>query len=80
MVTNVSVVYPELVGEIAKRGIKRGAIAAGIGISKRALYNKLSGTVSFTWDEVCAITERFFPDIDVKKLFARVDDSSQDSE
>lgn len=74
----MGVVYPELIGEIAKRGIRRSDIASGIGISKRALYNKLSGTVAFTWDEVRAITDRFFPDIDQKILFARSDAPYQD--
>lgn len=67
----MAVAYPALAGEIAKRGIKKNAIAKRIGISERALYNKLSGTVSFTWDEVIAINSCFFPDFNPEQLFAR---------
>lgn len=65
--------YPMLVGEIAKRGIKKSSIAKHIGISDRTLYNKMSGAVSFTWDEVVAINACFFPDLDKNALFARAD-------
>ena len=67
----MAAVYPVLVGEIAKRGIKKNAIATGIGISYRALHNKLSGAVPFTWPETCAIQERFFPDMNKDDLFCR---------
>lgn len=63
--------YPVLTGEIAKRGIKKCAIASAIGISGRALYNKLSGEVPFTWPEACSIRDRFFPDMDKDHLFAQ---------
>lgn len=69
-------VYPTLVGEIAKRGIKKSAIAKRVGISERALYNKLSGSVSFTWEEVMAINTCFFPDFDPTSLFARAEQDS----
>ncbi len=69
-------VYPTLVGEIAKRGIKKSAIAKCVGISERALYNKLSGSVSFTREEVMAINTCFFPDFDPTSLFARADQDS----
>ena len=66
-------VYPTLIGEIAKRGIKKSAIAKHLGISERALYNKLSGIASFTWEEVLAINTCFFPDFDATSLFNRVE-------
>ncbi len=65
--------YPTLIGEIAKRGIRKSVIAKQIGISERALYNKLDGITRFSWDEVCAISETFFPDMDKSVLFARED-------
>lgn len=74
----MAVVYPALAGEIAKRGIKKSAIAKHVGISERSLYNKLAGSVSFTWDEVVAITSCFFPDVATEYLFARTD-KAQDS-
>ena len=70
------VAYPILTGEIAKRGIKKSAIAKHIGISDHALYNKLAGQVSFTWDEVLSINSCFFPDLNPQELFSR---SEQDS-
>ena len=63
--------YPTLTSEIAKRGIKKNAIARQLGISERSLYNKLSGAADFTWPEIVAINSCFFPDYDPTKLFAR---------
>jgi len=74
------VVYPTLIGEIAKRGIKKSAIAKQLGISERTLYNKLSGAVSFTWDEAIEINSCFFPDFDPMSLFARVNCSTNQSQ
>lgn len=71
----MAVVYPVLVGEIAKRGIKKTVIANRIGISTRSLYSKLAGETSFSWDEVCEIRDCFFPDINQSELFQRVDGS-----
>ena len=62
-------VYPTLIGEIAKRGIKKSVIASRLGISERSLYNKLHGNVSFTWPEVQTITTCFFPDLTPTELF-----------
>ena len=73
----MTVVFPTLVGEIAKRGIKKTTIADRLGISTRSLYSKLSGETSFTWEEVCAVTNFFFPDLDPTTLFRRAGD--QDS-
>ena len=66
----MKVIYPTLTGEIAKRGIKKSVIAGRLGISEKALYNKLSGAASFTWDEALKINSCFFPDIEVKDLFS----------
>lgn len=73
------VTYPILVGEIAKRGIKKRVIAQSIGICDKSLSNKLSGRVPFTWPEVKAIRYRFFPDMTPDELFRQVDDNSQSS-
>lgn len=61
--------YPILSGEIAKRGIKKKAIAEHIGVCEKSLSNKLSGRVPFTWPEVKAIRHRFFPDMTTDELF-----------
>ena len=65
------VYYPTLEREIAGRGIKKKIIAESIGVCNRSLNNKLSGRVPFTWPEVAAIKERFFPDMTAEYLFAR---------
>lgn len=69
----MAVTFPNLMAEIAKRGIKKTAIAERIGISSRTLYSKLGGETSFTWEEVCAIKDCFFPDMDQETLFKRTD-------
>ena len=66
-------VYPVLSVEIARRGIKKCAIASALGISGRSLYNKMCGDVPFTWPEVCRINDRFFPDMDKDRLFTRAE-------
>lgn len=67
----MSVVFPNLAAEIAKRGIKKTSIAERIGVSTRTLYSKLKGETSFSWEEVCAIKDCFFPDMDQETLFKR---------
>lgn len=62
--------YPALSKEIKKRGIKKCAISSALGISDRALHNKLLGITNFTWPEVCKIQQVFFPDLDKDYLFA----------
>lgn len=69
----MNAVYPNLASEIAKRGIKKCVIATTLGISSRALYNKMSGHAPFTWPETCTIKEAFFPDVSKDFLFSRTD-------
>lgn len=71
------VVYPVLIGEIAKRGIKKKTMAQSIGVCDKSLNNKLSGRVPFTWPEVKAIRLRFFPDMTPDELFLETDDHKQ---
>lgn len=68
----MNIFYPNLVAEVARRGIKKSAIADAIGISDRTLRNKMSGDAPFTWPEVCTIRDRFFPDMEKDILFARM--------
>ena len=65
------VVFLMLTSEIAKRGIKKSTIAEKLGISPRTLYSKMSGETSFTWEEVCSITNYFFPDMTPNDLFTK---------
>lgn len=68
--------YPVLVGEIAKRGIKKKTIAESIGVCDKSLNNKMNGRVPFTWPEVKTIRHRFFPDMDPDYLFSESTDES----
>ncbi len=63
--------YPELVGEMAKRGFTRTSVARRLGISARTLYSKLAGDTDFTLSEANVIHTTFFPDVDKEVLFAR---------
>ncbi len=64
--------YPNLMGEIAKRGIRKKAIAASIGVCPRSLANKMCGKAPFTWPEVQKIKTQFFPDMELDDLLRKV--------
>ena len=64
------VYYPVLVGEMAKRQIKKKDVAERLGVCYRAFDNKMNGRVAFTWPEVKKIRHEFFPDIQTDELFA----------
>lgn len=68
------VYYPVLIGEMAKRQIKKKEIAEKIGICYRSFDNKVKGKVAFTWPEVKKIRNNFFPDISADELFMTVTD------
>lgn len=70
--------YPILRAEIAKRGVKKGVIAQTLGVTPRALQNKLNGETNFTWPEVCTINDVFFPDMDKDTLFVREAHNAED--
>lgn len=63
--------YPNLIGEISKRGIKRKVIAERLHICDRTLRKKIRGESSFTWEEVLIIRNCFFPDLTPEELFSR---------
>lgn len=65
--------YPILVGEIAKRNIKKKTIAQSIDVCDKALNNKLNGRSPFTWVEVKTIWHTFFPEMDPEYLFSEED-------
>lgn len=62
--------YPNLTGEIAKKGICKDEIAAAIGVTPRTLRYKLNGSHEFSWPEVCIIQRDFFPGCSKDYLFA----------
>ncbi len=59
--------FPVIEGKIAAQGIVKKDIAAYLGISGRALSDKLHGTTDFWWSEVCALKE-LFPDVGIEEL------------
>ena len=65
--------YPNLIGEIARRGIKKKVLAESIGICDKALRNKLAGKSKFSLPEAQRIRNEFFPDIPIERLFFRDD-------
>ena len=62
--------YPVLVGEIAKRGVKKATLAKTIGVSDRTLRNKLAGETAFSLPEAATIRNTFFPDMEMEYLFS----------
>lgn len=65
------ILYPELIGGLAKRSIKKSEVAKAVGISPRTLYAKLTGNTDFTLSEANSIHALFFPDMDKDTLFRR---------
>lgn len=61
--------FPLLMQLIVERGITQVQIAKELDITYRAFRNKMTGASPITWDEVCAIQGRFFPDISKDELF-----------
>ena len=66
--------YSFLKGKIVERGMKQSAIADALGITQRALSQKIAGKRDFKWGEVCLIQSRFFPDIDKDTLFVATEE------
>ena len=71
------VIYPELIGGLAKKSVKKGDVAKALGISPRTLYSKLVGDTDFTLSEANILQRQFFPDMDHETLFKRADDQQQ---
>jgi len=67
------VLFPVLIGEMAKREVSKKAMADSVGLCSRAMNNRLNGKIPFTWPEVRAIRKNFFPDIPLEKLFTQAD-------
>lgn len=63
--------YSNLIGEIAKRKIKKHVIARELNIHTNSFRNKLYGKTLFSVDEAIQIQEKFFPDLEIKYLFGR---------
>ena len=62
------VVYPVIVCQARRRGIRMEEIAAHIGISTEELHRKLCGKTTLFPHEACAVQMEFFPDVDLETL------------
>ena len=59
----VSVTYPNLRAEMARRGIKPQDIADHLGMTVENVRNKINGKVTITLPEMKSINTHFFPDL-----------------
>lgn len=67
----MSAIYPVLAGEIAKRGIKKSAIAKGANMCHKSFTGKMNGKSPFSLPEAISIRDTFFPDIALETLFSK---------
>lgn len=63
--------YYILIGEMAKKGIRKTEIARLLGIHWNSVANKLEGKTAFSVDEAIKIQDTFFPDWKIEELFRR---------
>lgn len=63
--------YRNLEAEIVRNSLSKWDIAKAIGKSYNTFNLKLKGKSPFTYDEALTIQEKFFSEIDLKKLFAK---------
>lgn len=60
--------------EMVRRRLRKPEVAAALGISERTFRNKLQGKTEFTFAEVQAVRDTFFPDLSLEYLFEKIDD------
>ena len=59
-----------LIGEMAKARIKINDIATLLDINRNSVHNKLFGNGDFTFKQALLIADKYFPDTDLRWLFA----------
>lgn len=62
------IAFPVLEGKLAERGLLDKDVAVSIGISPRAFSGRMTGSVPFTWDEICKLQQNYFPHISKEEL------------
>lgn len=67
----MNIEFPNLVAEIAKRGIKKTAIAQAANMCTKTLREKITGKFEFSLWEAMVIRDTFFPDQTLEYLFER---------
>ena len=68
-------VYPNLDQEIRSKGLNYSRLAKGVGLSKTAIYRRVSGQTDFKLTEVTRICQ-FLENLDATWLFLRLDNIS----
>ena len=61
--------YPTLLGEMAKRRIKKKDICELLGISQKTLWNKIESRSEFTLEEAKLVRKAYFEDMSIEELF-----------
>lgn len=67
----MDIAYPNFVGEIAKRGIKKTDVAQAANMCTKTLREKIVGKSEFSMGEATIIRDTFFPDQTLEYLFER---------
>ena len=62
-------VYANLKAEMTRKGLTTLEVAKVVGISERAMRNKLNGVTDFSWKQVCKIQSEIFPQLSKEYLF-----------
>lgn len=75
----MNIKYKILATKIFERGLKKSVIAHSLGITPRALNNKIYGLTPFTWEQACRIHQKFFPDVGKDILFKTEDSDGKES-
>ncbi|MBR3740409.1 MAG: hypothetical protein IKN04_08090 [Clostridia bacterium] len=57
---------------LAKKMISDQTVCELLGISRKTLYNKITGASDFTLEEALSIAENLLPEYNLRYLFARV--------
>lgn len=58
-----------LLEEMERRGVSVQAMAEALGMHRNSVANKLYGKTRFSVDEAILLSERFFPDCEIRVLF-----------
>lgn len=68
----MKLVYPNLDREIKGRGLNYSKLATAVGLSKSAMYRRISGETDFKISEAVRICQHL-GDLDANWLFLRLD-------
>jgi len=75
MARQSNIMFPNLRAEMARKQITIKEIANTIGVGRAAASQKLSGKTPITLAEAFMIEKNYFPDSDIRYLFAELLDN-----